>query len=104
MKSKKILLLVALEAELGTENVAILSEKCDVRMTGMGKLLAFESTLAAMQQGEYDTIINIGTCGSFRHPFATVLRPRVVAQPPVVWGAGVRCVSANRPPCHHNRH
>ena len=80
MKTKKILLLVALEAELGAENVAILSEKCDVRMTGMGKLLAFESTLAALQQGEYDTIINIGTCGSFRHPFATVLRPRVVAQ------------------------
>ena len=80
MKSKKILLLVALEAELGVENVAILSEKCDVKMTGMGKLLAFESTLAAMQQGEYDTVINIGTCGSFCHPFATVLRPKVVAQ------------------------
>ena len=80
MKTKKILLLVALEAELGAENVAILSEKCDVKMTGMGKLLAFESTLAALQQGEYDTIINIGTCGSFRHPYATLLRPSVVAQ------------------------
>ena len=80
MKSKKILLLVALEAELGAENIAILSQSCDVRMTGMGKLLAFESTLAALQQGEYDTVINIGTCGSFCHPFATVLRPKVVAQ------------------------
>ena len=80
MKTKKILLLVALEAELGAENVAILSQSCDVRMTGMGKLLAFESTLAALQQGEYDTIINIGTCGSFRHPYAMLLRPSVVAQ------------------------
>ena len=80
MKPKKILLLVALEAELGAENVAILSQLCDVRMTGMGKLLAFESTLAALQSGEYDTVINIGTCGSFRHPFATVLRPNIVAQ------------------------
>ena len=80
MKPKKILLLVALEAELGAENIAILSQLCDVRMTGMGKLLAFESTLAALQQGEYDTVINIGTCGSFRHPSATVLRPNVVAQ------------------------
>ena len=80
MKSKTILLLVALEAELGAENVAILSQSCDVRMTGMVKLLAFESTLAALQQGKYDTVINIGTCGSFRHPFATVLRPKVVAQ------------------------
>ncbi len=80
MKRGKILLLVALEAELGAENVATLSELCDIRMTGMGKLLAFESTLAALQEDEYDTIINIGTCGSFLHPFATVLRPKCVAQ------------------------
>lgn len=80
MKRGKILLLVALEAELGAENVAALSELCDIRMTGMGKLLAFESTLAALQEDEYDTIINIGTCGSFHHPFATVLRPKCVAQ------------------------
>ncbi|MBQ5898326.1 MAG: hypothetical protein IIW87_00180 [Alistipes sp.] len=80
MKSKKTLILVALEAELGAENVAILSEQCDVRMTGMGKLLSFEATLTALQEGDYDTIINIGTCGSFRHPFATVLRPKCVAQ------------------------
>ena len=80
MRPKKILLLVALEAELGAENVAILSQLCDVRMTGMGKLLAFESTLTALQSDEYDTVINIGTCGSFRHPFATVLRPNIVAQ------------------------
>ena len=80
MKSKKTLILVALEAELGAENVAILSEQCDVRMTGMGKLLSFEATLSALQEGDYDTVINIGTCGSFRHPFATVLRPKCVAQ------------------------
>ena len=80
MKSNKTLILVALEAELGAENVAILSEQCDVRMTGMGKLLSFEATLSALQEGDYDTIINIGTCGSFRHPFATVLRPKCVAQ------------------------
>lgn len=46
----------------------------------MGKLLSFEATLSALQEGDYDTIINIGTCGSFRHPFATVLRPKCVAQ------------------------
>ncbi|MBR3911423.1 MAG: hypothetical protein IKJ48_02010, partial [Alistipes sp.] len=69
MKPKKILMLVALEAELGAENVAILAEQCDLRMTGMGKLLAFEATLAALKGKEYDAIINIGTCGSFRHPF-----------------------------------
>lgn len=80
MKSNKTLILIALEAELGAENVAILSEQCDVRMTGMGKLLSFEATLSALQEGDYDTIINIGTCGSFRHPFATVLRPKCVAQ------------------------
>ena len=64
MKPKKILMLVALEAELGTENVAILAKQCDLRMTGMGKLLAFEATLAALKGKEYDAIINIGTCGS----------------------------------------
>lgn len=80
MTNNKTLLLVALEAELGAENVAILSERCEIRMTGMGKLLAYESTLAALQEQEYDTIINIGTCGSFRHPFATVLHPNSVAQ------------------------
>ena len=73
-------MLVALEAELGAESVALLSERCDVRMTGIGKILAYEATLAALRDKEYDTVINIGTCGSFRHPFATVLRPSVVAQ------------------------
>ena len=80
MKKNNILMLVALEAELGAESVALLSERCDVRMTGIGKILAYEATLAALREGDYDTIINIGTCGSFRHPFATVLRPSVVAQ------------------------
>ncbi len=80
MKKSNILMLVALEAELGKESIALLSEQCDVRMTGMGKILSYESTLAALQAGDYDTVINIGTCGSFRHGFATVLRPSEVAQ------------------------
>lgn len=80
MKKNNTLMLVALEAELGAESVALLSERCDVRMTGIGKILAYEATLAALREGDYDTIINIGTCGSFRHPFATVLHPSVVAQ------------------------
>ena len=80
MKKNNILILVALEAELGAESVALLSERCDVRMTGIGKILAYEATLAALREGDYDTVINIGTCGSFRHPFATVLHPSVVAQ------------------------
>ena len=80
MKKNNILMLVALEAELGAESVALLSERCDVRMTGIGKILAYEATLAALRDKEYDTVINIGTCGSFRHPFATVLHPSVVAQ------------------------
>ena len=87
-------MLVALEAELGAESVALLSERCDVRMTGIGKILSYEATLAALREGDYDTVINIGTCGSFRHPFATVLRPSVVAQGDVYIDPNSRFYSA----------
>lgn len=80
MKQSKILLLVAVEAELGDEATKALSERCDIRFVGMGKLQAFENTLAALTGKEYDYIINAGTCGSMRHRFATVLRPAKVAQ------------------------
>lgn len=80
MKQKKILLLVAVEAELGHSATKALSEHCDVRFIGMGKIQAFENTLATLMEGKYDCVINAGTCGSFRHPFATILRPAKVAQ------------------------
>lgn len=76
----KILLLVALPAELGEEAATALSAHCDIRYTGVGKISAYEATLSALQQDNYDVVINAGTCGSFRHPFATVLYPARVAQ------------------------
>lgn len=77
---KKILLLVAVEAELGAEGAASLGRWCDVRFVGVGKLRAFEATLDALAGGGYDAVINVGTCGSFRHPFGTLLRPSAVVQ------------------------
>ena len=76
----KILLLVALPAELGAATAAALAERCDICYTGIGKICAYEATLSALMQSDYDIVINAGTCGSFRHPFATVLRPSRVAQ------------------------
>ena len=78
--TKDILLLMALEAEMGADNIAAIRERCDVEFIGMGKLNAFEVTMKALHGGEYRHIINVGTCGSFRHPFATVLRPSQVWQ------------------------
>lgn len=78
--TKNILLLMALEAEMGAENITALTSLCDVRFTGMGKLNAFEATMKALSEGEYDYIINVGTCGSFRHPFGAVLHPSVAMQ------------------------
>ena len=77
---KKILLLVAVEAEIGTQGIEQLKGACDICFVGVGKLRAYEATLAALSQGEYDAVINIGTCGSFRHPFGTLLRPSAVVQ------------------------
>lgn len=71
---------MALEAEMGAENITTLTSQCDVRFTGMGKLSAFEATMKALSEGEYDYIINVGTCGSFRHPFGTVLYPSAAMQ------------------------
>lgn len=80
MTKHKILLLIALPAELGDEAATMLARHCDIRYTGIGKICAYEATLAALMQGDYDVVINAGTCGSFRHPFATVLHPSRVAQ------------------------
>ena len=77
---KKILLLVAVEAEIGGQGIEQLKGECDICFVGVGKLRAFEATLAALTQGEYDAMINIGTCGSFRHPYGTLLRPSTVVQ------------------------
>lgn len=78
--TQKILLLLALEAEMGKENVAAIAERCDICFIGMGKLNAFEATMRALSQGEYEYVINVGTCGSFSHPFGSVLRPDAVQQ------------------------
>lgn len=76
----KILLLIALPAELGEEAVAAIGKLCDICYVGIGKLSAFEATATALQQADYDIVINAGTTGSFRHPFASVLLPSRVAQ------------------------
>lgn len=79
-KNHNILLLVALPAELGEEATKILTTQCDICYTGVGKICAYESALAALIHGKYDIVINAGTCGSFRHSFATILCPSRVAQ------------------------
>lgn len=80
MNDKKILLLIAVEDELGREAVAKLRERYTVALTGVGKLNAFEATTEALRQGPYDVVINLGTCGSMKHPAGSVLRPSIVAQ------------------------
>lgn len=80
MQTKKILILLAVEEELGAENITALSATHALRLMGVGKLRAFEATLRALCEEDYDVVINVGTCGSFRHPYATLLRPSVVAQ------------------------
>ena len=77
---KKILILLAVEEELGAENIATISASHTLRLMGVGKLRAYEATLRALYEQDYDIVINIGTCGSFSHPYATVLRPSVIAQ------------------------
>lgn len=73
--AKEILLLMALEAEMGADNIATIAERCDVCFIGMGKLNAFEATMKALASGEYRYVINVGTCGSFSHPFGLTLYP-----------------------------
>ena len=80
MQTKKILILLAVEDELGAENITALSATHALRLMGVGKLRAFEATLRALREDDYDVVINLGTCGSFRYPYATLLRPSVVAQ------------------------
>ena len=80
MQNKKILILLAVKEELGAENIAALSVLHTLRLTGVGKLRAYEATLRALHEEDYDVVIKIGTCGSFNHPYATLLRPSVVAQ------------------------
>ena len=80
MQTKKILILLAVEEEVGAENITALSATHALRLMGVGKLRAYEATLRALREGNYDAVINVGTCGSFRHPYATLLRPSVVAQ------------------------
>lgn len=78
--AKKILILLAVEEELGADHIAALSSSCSLRLMGVGKLRAYEATLKALHEQDYDVVINVGTCGSFRHPYATVLRPSVIVQ------------------------
>lgn len=80
MQTKKILILLAVEEELGAENITALSATHALRLMGVGKLRAYEATLRALREENYDVVINVGTCGSFRHHYATLLRPSVVAQ------------------------
>lgn len=75
----RVLLLAAVEDELG-DAAAGLARRCDVVFTGVGKLRAFEATLAAMERHNYAAVVNVGTCGSLVHRVGTVLRPSVVWQ------------------------
>lgn len=104
MQTKKILILLAVEEELGAENITALSATHTLRLMGVGKLRAYEATLRALREENYDVVINLGTCGSFRHPYATLLRPSVVAQgdiyldsifasKPIALSTGDECVS-----------
>ena len=104
MQTKKILILLAVEEELGAENITALSATHALRLMGVGKLRAYEATLRALREENYDVVINVGTCGSFRHPYATLLRPSVVAQgdiyldsifasKPIALSTGDECVS-----------
>ena len=72
-------MVAAVEDELGAE-AADLARRCDVVFTGVGKLRAFEATLAAMERHNYAAVVNVGTCGSLVHRAGTVLRPSVVWQ------------------------
>lgn len=78
--SKKILILLAVAEELGADNIATLSARCTLRLMGVGKLRAYEATLRALNEQDYDVVVNVGTCGSFRHPYATLLQPSLIAQ------------------------
>lgn len=80
MQIKKILILLAVEEELGRDNIVEISSSHTLRLTGVGKLRAYEATLRALSEQDYDVVINLGTCGSFKHPYATLLRPSIVAQ------------------------
>lgn len=76
----KILFLTAVADELGSATIEQLSQLCDIRFTGVGKLCSFEATLEALANGNYTHIINVGTCGSFHHAGATLLYPSRVVQ------------------------
>ena len=80
MECHKILLLIAVAEELGDKALEQISTRCDIALTGVGKLNAYEATLLALQKGEYDVVINLGTCGSSKHTAGSVLRPSTIAQ------------------------
>ena len=65
---------------MGADNIATIAERCDVCFIGMGKLNAFEATMKALASGEYRYVINVGTCGSFSHPFGSTLYPSAAWQ------------------------
>ena len=50
MQIKKILILLAVEEELGAENIAALSASHTLRLMGVGKLRAYEATLHALHE------------------------------------------------------
>ena len=80
MARNRILLLIAVAKELGHKALEQISTRCDVALTGVGKLNAFEATFSALQQGEYDVVINLGTCGSSKHSAGSILQPSTIAQ------------------------
>ena len=74
----KILILVATPKELGSFDLNDRNVK--VVFTGIGKLNAYQKTRQALRHEHFDIIINVGTCGSDKHPIGTVLRPSIIRQ------------------------
>lgn len=80
MTQHKVLLLIAVTEELGEKTLNRINQRCDIALTGVGKLNAFEATYKALQSGDYDTVINLGTCGSSKHSGGSILHPSIIAQ------------------------
>ena len=74
----KILILVATPKELGSFDLNDKGVK--VVFTGIGKLNAYQKTRQALRQEHFDIILNVGTCGSDKHPIGTILRPSIIRQ------------------------
>ena len=75
----KLLILVATPKELRDFNLET-HKDVKVIFTGIGKLNAFSAVRSALLKEDFDAVLNIGTCGSDKHPVGTILHPSVIKQ------------------------